>query len=261
VTSHTIGEVLNQLKSDFDDITISKIRFLEAEGLISPDRTESGYRKFTPEDVERLRYVLRAQRDRYLPLKVIKDELARLDAGLEAGLGDAAGDAETPTDGSQPAAADRSVPASGSPAGTGTPAGSSSGGGTPTRLLDGAPTEVQLSGEELLTASGLDEGQVNALRDHGLLGPGPAHDGDDLQIARYAAALLRSGLEVRHLRMYLQFASREASVAEAMVAPLLRQRNPASRRAAIDHAEHLAVVGGQLHRALLVKQLRGLLRS
>jgi DNA-binding transcriptional MerR regulator len=261
VTSHTIGEVLNQLKSDFDDITISKIRFLEAEGLISPDRTESGYRKFTPEDVERLRYVLRAQRDRYLPLKVIKDELARLDAGLDAGLGDADEDAEAATDGSEAAAADRSAPASGSPAGTGAPAGSSSGGGTATRLLDGAPTEVQLSGEELLAASGLDEGQLTALRDHGLLGPGPAYDGDDLQIARYAAALLRSGLEVRHLRMYLQFASREASVAEALVAPLLRQRNPASRRAAIDHAEHLAVVGGQLHRALLVKQLRGLLRS
>ncbi len=259
MTSHTIGEVLNQLKSEFDDITVSKIRFLEAEGLISPDRTESGYRKFTPEDVERLRYVLRAQRDRYLPLKVIKDELARIDAGLDAGLDEAGDDGEVEADGPQAAAADRSPAASGT--GTGSPAESAGGGGTAPRLLDGAPTEVQLSAEELLTASGLDEGQLTALRDHGLLGPGPSHDGDDLQVARFATALLRSGLEVRHLRMYLQFASREASVAEALVAPLLRQRNPASRRAAIDHAEHLAVVGGQLHRALLVKQLRGLLRS
>lgn len=266
MTSHTIGEVLNQLKDEFDDITISKIRFLEAEGLISPDRTESGYRKFTPEDIERLRYVLRAQRDRYLPLKVIKDELARLDAGLDAGLGaarqDVGGDAEVAgSEGSDAPGEDRGRSGeAGSAPGTG-PSDPPSGGAPAVRLLEGSPTEVQLSGEELLTASGLTDVQLSALRDHGLLGPGPAYDGDDLQVARYAAALLRSGLEVRHLRMYLQFASREASVAEAMVAPLLRQRNPASRRAAIDHAEHLAVVGGQLHRALLVKQLRGLLRS
>jgi DNA-binding transcriptional MerR regulator len=262
VTSHTIGEVLTQLKGEFDDITISKIRFLEAEGLISPDRTESGYRKFTPEDVERLRYVLRAQRDRYLPLKVIKDELARIDAGLDAGLAEAAGDGEVEVDGPKaPTAADGSAPGGGAGAAGDRPASSAGAGGSAPRLLDGAPTEVQLSAEELATASGLDDGQLTALRDHGLLGPGPAYDGDDLQVARFAAALLRSGLEVRHLRMYLQFASREASVAEALVAPLLRQRNPASRRAAIDHAEHLAVVGGQLHRALLVKQLRALLRS
>jgi DNA-binding transcriptional MerR regulator len=256
VTSHTIGEVLNQLKGEFDDITISKIRFLEAEGLISPDRTESGYRKFTPGDIDRLRYVLRAQRDRYLPLKVIKDELARIDAGLDAGLGDA-GDGAPSDAARQHPSEDPAAPPSAAGSAPADPAG---GGGAP-RLLDGSPTEVQLSAEELQTASGLDEGQLTALRDHGLLGAGPAYDGDDLQVARLAAALLRSGLEVRHLRMYLQFASREASVAEALVAPLLRQRNPASRRAAVDHAEHLAVVGGQLHRALLVKQLRALLRS
>jgi DNA-binding transcriptional MerR regulator len=256
VTSHTIGEVLTRLKDEFDDITISKIRFLEAEGLISPDRTESGYRKFTPEDIERLRYVLRAQRDRYLPLKVIKDELARIDAGLDAGLGDSADGHEPARDGTQDAAAAEATASSGGQA-----AGPGGGGHPAPRLLDGSPAEVQLSVEELATATGLDDGQLTALRDHGLLGPGPSYDGDDLQVARYAAALLRSGLEVRHLRMYLQFASREASVAEALVAPLLRQRNPGSRRTAIDHAEHLAVVGGQLHRALLVKQLRGLLRT
>jgi DNA-binding transcriptional MerR regulator len=80
VSPFTIGEVLNRLKDEFDDITISKIRFLESEGLISPDRTESGYRKFTDADVERLRYILRAQRDRYLPLKVIGEELEEIDA-------------------------------------------------------------------------------------------------------------------------------------------------------------------------------------
>jgi DNA-binding transcriptional MerR regulator len=79
---HTIGEVLNRLKQEFDDVSISKIRFLESEGLVRPGRSDSGYRQFTDEDVDRLRYVLTQQRDRYLPLKVIKDELSRLDAGL-----------------------------------------------------------------------------------------------------------------------------------------------------------------------------------
>jgi DNA-binding transcriptional MerR regulator len=102
--THTIGEVLNRLKDEFDDITISKIRFLEAEGLISPDRTESGYRKFTDADIDRLRYVLRAQRDRYLPLKVIKEELQRIDAGLPVAPPD-------PTPGDDEVAAVRGAPA------------------------------------------------------------------------------------------------------------------------------------------------------
>jgi DNA-binding transcriptional MerR regulator len=252
VTSYTIGEVLNQLKGDFEDITISKIRFLEAEGLISPDRTESGYRKFTPTDVERLRYVLRAQRERYLPLKVIKEELARRDAGLpgESPSGGAAGTSADGPAGSADAAAQ--------------PADAANHGwarGDAGRFVDGALTDVQLSMPELAAASGLSEVELDALRDHGLLGEGPAYDGDDLQVAKLAAALLASGLEVRHLRMYLQFAAREAALVEALVVPLLRQRNPASRRAAIDHAEHVAMVGGELHRALLVKQLRHVLRS
>jgi DNA-binding transcriptional MerR regulator len=79
---HTIGEVLNRLRQEFDDVSISKIRFLESEGLIRPGRADSGYRQFADEDVERLRYILAAQRDRYLPLRVIKEELSRLDAGL-----------------------------------------------------------------------------------------------------------------------------------------------------------------------------------
>ena len=79
----SIGEVLGQLRSDFPDITISKIRFLEAEGLVEPERTASGYRKFSREDVERLRYVLSAQRDHYLPLRVIKEHLDAIDRGLE----------------------------------------------------------------------------------------------------------------------------------------------------------------------------------
>lgn len=235
--THTIGEVLNQLKDEFDDITISKIRFLESEGLISPDRSESGYRKFTSEDIDRLRYVLRAQRDRYLPLKVIKEELSRLDAGLPvqeieepAGPADAAGS----TAGSAPSP-DR-------------------------RLLEPPLTDVALSAVELADATGLTERDLADLRDHGLLGGGPVHDGDDLAVVRLVSALIDQGLEPRHLRMFRQFADREAALAEQLVSAQLRQRNPDSRRAATEQLEQLAELGVRLHRALLVRELRAILR-
>jgi DNA-binding transcriptional MerR regulator len=235
VTTNTIGEVLNRLKDEFDDITISKIRFLEAEGLISPDRSESGYRRFSEGDVDRLRYVLRAQRDRYLPLKVIKEELARLDAGMP--------------DHTQQPFGDGSVP------------GAPGRNGAATPLLELAPADVSLTAHELAEATGLRDADIAALSDHGLLPPSSTYDGDDLRIVKLAADLLSGGLEPRHLRMYRQFADREAALAEQLVAPLLRQRNPDSRRTATDQAEHLAAIGGELHRALLAKQLRALLRS
>jgi DNA-binding transcriptional MerR regulator len=237
VTTFTIGEVLNQLKDEFDDITISKIRFLESEGLITPDRTESGYRKFTGGDVDRLRYVLRAQRDRYLPLKVIKDELARIDAGipLEAPTEEAV-DVE-PAEGAAPAPSARRP------------------------LLDAGATDLQLDAGELQDAAGIDAVRLAALSEHGLIGAGPTYDGDDLRVAKVANDLLERGLEARHLRMYRQFADREASLVETLVAPLLRQRNPDSRRAATDRAEHLAASGNALYQALLARQLRTSLRS
>jgi DNA-binding transcriptional MerR regulator len=244
MSTHTIGEVLNRLKGEFDDITISKIRFLESEGLISPDRTESGYRKFTDDDVERLRYVLRAQRDRYLPLKVIKQELARIDAG-EPPLG--------PDPDGSPTVGGAAV--AGVAAGQG-PASSAS---TPP-VFAAASAEVVLSARELAESAGLSEADLGALRDHALLGDGPTYDGDDLRVAQLAAQLLAAGLEARHLRMYRQFAEREAALAEQLVAPLLRQRNPDSRRQAEERAELLATVGGGLHRALLAEQLRSMLR-
>ncbi|MEX0834562.1 MAG: MerR family transcriptional regulator [Nitriliruptor sp.] len=245
MTTHTIGEVLNSLKDEFDDITISKIRFLEAEGLINPDRTESGYRKFTGADVDRLRYVLRAQRDRYLPLKVIKDELARIDAGLPPTVALDPDDADPSSDVDAPAAATE-VPGAAAPPST--------------PLLGAAASDVHLSLRELADATGLTERQVRELRDHGLLPDRAIYDGDDLIVGKLASALLEDGLEVRHLRMYRQFADREAALAEQMTAGLLRQRNPDSRRQATARAEHLADVGGRLHRALLAAQLRSLLR-
>lgn len=239
-TTHTIGEVLNHLRDEFDDITISKIRFLESEGLISPDRTESGYRKFTPADVERLRYILRAQRDRYLPLKVIRDELDRRDAGL----------APEPADGGAPPG-----PAVGSD-----PAAGEVAAAPPTSLPSHAPSGgPELDTEGLATAAGIDVADVAGLVEHGLLA-GPPYDTEAVEMATMAGRLLDGGLEVRHLRMYRQFAERELALAEQLVGPLLRQRNPDSRTRAGEQVDLLADAGAALHRALLVQRLRTLLQ-
>ena len=234
----TIGEVLNRLKDEFDDISISKIRFLESEGLISPDRTDTGYRKFTDDDVARLQYVLRTQRDRYLPLKVIKDELERLDAGLPADV--------APT----PVSADATPSAAPLPA---EPA--------PQKLFDSGPTDVAMSVTELCEATGFEAGDIAALVDYGLLSDRGSFDGEDLRVAHAAAQLIPRGLEPRHLRMYRQFADRERDLYAQLVLPLVRQRNPDSRRAAGDLVDELVQHGHDLHRVLLGRQLRELLRS
>ncbi|MBW3577959.1 MAG: MerR family transcriptional regulator [Actinobacteria bacterium] len=240
---YTIGEVLNRLKDEFDDITISKIRFLESEGLIHPDRTDSGYRKFTDDDVERLRYVLRTQRDRYLPLRVIKEELDRLDAGqpIEVPLPPVEGTSATQA--LAPESAVHPAPRDG------------------VSFMDAAPAEVELTLSELCDATGLETADVRALRDHGLIRSEASFDGDDLQAARAAAELMQLGLEPRHLRMYRQFADREVALYEQLVTPLLKQRNPDARATAASQVEELLRHGHRVHRALLARELRTLLRS
>ena len=231
MTTATIGEVLNRLRDEFDDITISKIRFLEAEGLIHPDRTESGYRKFSDGDVERLRYVLRAQRDRYLPLKVIKDELDRIDAGLPPVADDVSVAPPTPT-----------TDADAQPS-----------------LLASPDEDVALADEQLAERVGVTAATIAELRDHALIGPAP-HDAHAVAVARIAAKLIEGGLEPRHLRMYRQFADREAALVEQRVGPSLRQRNPDSRREAERTAERLVALGSELHRALLAAAIQEVLR-
>ena len=120
--------------------------------------------------------------------------------------------------------------------------------------------EAHFSARELSNSAGIASEVVSELRDHGLLGPGPAYDDDDLRVAHLAGLLVEQGLEVRHLRMYRQFADREAALVEQLVTPLLRQRNPESRQSALEQAEHLTSAGGALHQALLLKQLRASLR-
>ncbi len=232
----TIGDVLTRLKAEFDDVTISKIRFLESEGLIAPRRSESGYRQFDEADVERLRYVLLAQRDRYLPLRVIRDELDRRDAGLP------------PLPASEPTG-DGSRPSEGAP---GAPAG--------TMDAAGLLTDLALDRAELAHAVGLDVSDVTALIEHGLLPAREPYDGDHLRRARVLAELLRRGLEPRHLRAHRLAAEKEAALVEQLVGPLLRQRNPESRRRAASRTEELVELGGRLRLLLLEELLRPVAR-
>jgi DNA-binding transcriptional MerR regulator len=247
----TIGEVLNQLKEDFEDITISKIRFLESEGLVYPDRTESGYRKFTEDDVDRLRFILTAQRDHYLPLKVIREQLERLDAGepTERGPGSAATDDEPEGLAGQRAAEIAAALEAAVTSGD-------------SLLLDQPAHEVSLTLREFCEATGLDAGEVRSLRDYGIVGDrdgdaGGPFDGDDLLAARAARELLALGLEPRHLRMYRQFVEREVALFEQLVTPLLRQRNPEARRQATRQLDKVATLTNRMKRSLLASALRG----
>jgi DNA-binding transcriptional MerR regulator len=207
-----IGEVLALLRSEFPDISVSKIRFLESEGLIEPARSPSNYRRFDASDVERLRYILTAQRDQYLPLRVIKERLP-----ASAGGGPAPGGAvSTPGDGA-------SIPGGGS-----------------------------VSRRELLAAAEIDDKQLAELETFGLVRrSGRVYDRSALQVACAAAVLSRYGVEARHLRAVRAAAEREISFIEQVVAPTLRQRNPGAREQAGRTAREIAALTLRLHRALI----------
>jgi DNA-binding transcriptional MerR regulator len=224
----SIGEVLAQLRPEFPDITISKIRFLEAEGLVQPERTPSGYRKFSREDVGRLRYVLSSQRDHYLPLRVIKEHLDAIDRGLEP---------PTPTGG--PKVPRALVAAEGLPG--------------PDAFLPEV-TEVRLSQRELMDAAGLTPEQLHQLEQYGLVGPvaGTSHyDGNALVVAKTVGEMSRFGIEARHLRPFKAAADREVGLVEQVVMPLVRQRNPEARARADEVARELAALSVRLHASLV----------
>lgn len=245
IEGFTIGEVLNRLKQEFEDISISKIRFLESEGLIYPDRTESGYRKFSDDDVDRLRFILTAQRDHYLPLKVIREQLERVDAGV-MGVPVTNGAATLP--GMEVPAEPRPEPRAGDPA----PAADH-------HRLTEHNGHMALGLAEFCDATGLEPAEVRALKEFGILGGGgdeAVFDADDLSAARAARDLLRLGLEPRHLRMYALFVAREVALFEQLVVPVLRQRNPEARKQATRLLETLASSTGRMKRALLGRELR-----
>lgn len=229
----SIGEVLGQLRPDFPDVTISKIRFLESEGLVEPQRTTSGYRKFSRDDVQRLRYVLSAQRDHYLPLRVIKQHLEALDRGLEPPVPGATG----------PRVPRALVAAEGLPG--------------PEAFVSDV-TEIRLSREELVSEAGIAVEALDQLEQYGLVAPrhGKHYDGDALVIAKTVAEMARFGIEARHLRSFKSAADREIGLFEQVVAPLVRQRNPDARARSEEVVRELAALSVKLHSTLVKSGLR-----
>jgi DNA-binding transcriptional MerR regulator len=217
----TIGQVLGALLGDFPDVTISKIRYLESEQLVHPQRTPSGYRKFSSADITRLRYVLSAQRDQYLPLRVIKDQLDARDRG-------------------EPLPGQAAV-----------------GAATAEESLSTGP----LPAAEFAQAAGLSEDQLADCVQFGLVAPDAdgRHQPVDLPVARAAAGLARHGIEPRHLRVYRTAAEREAALLEQLVAPVLRARSEEARARAAEQLQELAGLSAQLHGALLEARLREVL--
>jgi DNA-binding transcriptional MerR regulator len=261
----SIGDVLSQLRDEFPDVTISKIRFLESQGLLVPERTASGYRKFYAADVDRLRWILRQQKEHFLPLKVIKERLVELDR-TGGGLPDLAPDApalfEEPK---RPPPARRSKAAPAAAPEPAPPAASAADVITDDGALDdvsGAATGVSMTRAELARAAELTDDQLVQLEDFGLIMP--AHrsrdrvlfDDDALEVARIAAAFMRHGVEPRHLRMYRAFADREVSLFEQVLLPFRRRRNPDAAERGEATLRELATLGRRLRTALLRQGVR-----
>ncbi|MBI5336235.1 MerR family transcriptional regulator [Mycobacterium sp. BK558] len=234
----SIGVVLDTLRSEFPDVTISKIRFLEAEGLVTPQRTASGYRRFTAYDCARLRFILTAQRDHYLPLKVIKAQL------------DALPDGELPQSGSA-YAAPRLVPVGGSDGAE--------------AVLPSAPAQSRLSREALLERSGVDEELLNSLVKAGIITPifkgaGTVFfDEHAVVIAQCARALADYGVEPRHLRAFRSAADRQSDLIAQIAGPVVKAGKAGARDRADDLAREVAALAITLHTSLIKSAVRDVL--
>ncbi|HET9186197.1 MAG TPA: MerR family transcriptional regulator [Solirubrobacterales bacterium] len=224
----TIGAVCKILQSEFDDVSISKIRYLEDQKLLSPRRTSGGYRLYSQADVERLRTILRLQRDEFLPLRVIRQELA---SGGDLVLGD----------GERKAA----------------------GAGGVRRAILVDTSRAYLTLEEIVEETGAREELVSELENFGIVQPEkrdgrPVYDETDREIVRAAGELSRFGVGARNLRVFRSSADREANLLEALLGPALRSRNPDRRKEALQSLESLAATVSHLKHLLLVRDLRRL---
>ncbi len=234
----TIGAVCKALSQEFPDISISKIRYLEDQKLIAPRRTPGGYRLFSPNDVTRLRTILRLQRDEFLPLRVIRQELA---AGRSI-------EEEVP-----PPAADKGGPAT---AGDGRP------GAALRRLTFSLRDRGALySLEDVVEETGAEPRLVQELEEYGIVKGEPRggtryYDETDREIVRAVTELARYGVAGRNLRVFKSSAEREAALLQQILAPSLRSRNPERRKEAVEALENLAAVASHLKHLLLVRDLR-----
>ncbi|MDP9463135.1 MAG: MerR family transcriptional regulator [Actinomycetota bacterium] len=256
----SIGEVLGLLLEEFPDVTISKIRFLESQGLIDPERTASGYRKFYDNDVDLLRVILREQRENFLPLRVIRD---RLESGAiedptgpttpPRGIHDVQVLDESDSDDDHDDDLDRVA--------ANTPVNAQR---HPARQHAVAPVSSasadhrhdSFAAGDLCQLAGLTGPQLAELESYGLLagkgsGSSTLYTAADLAIAQAASGFMQRGVEGRHLRAWRQAAEREASLFEQMILPLLRQRNPQARQEAVLTLTALAALGGELRSAIV----------
>jgi DNA-binding transcriptional MerR regulator len=225
----TIGAVCKILENEFDDISISKIRYLEDQKLLAPRRTPGGYRLYSTTDVSRLRTILRLQRDEFLPLRVIRQELA---AGGDIDLGAAGGDR-------RPAA------------------------GAVRRAILVNTSSAYLTLEEVIEETGARSELIAELENFGIVQPDKrdgkaAYDETDREIVRAANELSRVGVGARNLRVFRSSADREANLLEALLGPSLRSRNPERRKEALESLESLAATVSHLKHLLLVRDLRRL---
>jgi DNA-binding transcriptional MerR regulator len=223
----TIGEVLNQVRSEFDDISISKIRFLEAEGLIVPSRTKSGYRKFSSSDVDKLRYILRMQRDHYLPLKVIKEHIEAIDRGLKLEIDEI----EKPK--------------------------------VPSALVDLnqlgiKKSNIRVTREELIANTSITDQDLKESEDYGLikvLADKRHYDDISVKTARVIAALSGFGLEPRHLKFLKSGSDRESSLIKQVASPMSRSKRPDAGEQALEMMREISNLTNQLHFILVSSTL------
>jgi DNA-binding transcriptional MerR regulator len=295
-SSHlSIGEVLNILREEFPDVTISKIRFLESQGLIDPERTPSGYRKFYSGDVSRLRWILHQQKENFLPLRVIKERLEEMDREEQAAAVNSVASGSTtvpaqrrrsrrparpdpdvapplPFEASTPDRVEIPAAENGEDAPHRERARSRENAARPEKVVGfekvaPAPEPPRterpgLTHEELARAAGLEEWQLSELESFGLVTPITYDDGEvlfndeDQAIANAAAGFYSHGIGARHLRMYKHFAEREAALFEQVSIHYLRQRNPNARAKAQEELATLSRLGRALRAALLVQAIR-----
>lgn len=224
----TIGAVCKILQNEFDDISISKIRYLEDQKLLAPRRTAGGYRLYSQADVDRLRRILRMQRDEFLPLRVIRQELAS--GGADGG---AAPDKRRPA----AAAARRAV------------------------LVNSTPASLSLN--DVIEETGATVELIRELDDYGIISPerrngAPVFTETECEIIRVSTELSRFGVGARNLRVFRLSADRESSLLEALLGPSLRSRSPERRKEALENLENLAAIVSHLKHLLLVSDLRRL---
>lgn len=232
----TIGDVIKTLSEEFPDVTLSKVRFLEAEGLIEPERTPSGYRRFYQEDLAKLRYILRLQRDHFVPLKVIRKRLEHFDPS------------ETPEDEVPEAPAPPPIRAA-----------------KDENELEALEGGLSLSFGDFVNATGMSEDEVKELEDYGLIRSHPLPTGssyfdeDDLMVAKIARDFARFGIYARHLRMYKNFAEKEAGLFEQVVIPLSRAGGD-TRKTVNQSLNELAKLSRRLKQVMLRSRLREFLQ-